>query len=81
MDIIMIDKSVFNADKDILLIASSVVSEHSPFYDCMDLKDSIVILEENLIQEICDEDLYILLFGDLNAWTGCEQPKLDNLSH
>ena len=63
---VRIDKSVFNADEDILLIASIVASEHSPFYDCMDLKDGIVILEENLIQEICDEDLYILLCGDLN---------------
>ena len=64
-----------------LLIASSVASEHSPFYDSMDLKNGIVILEENLVQEIRDEDLYILLCGDLNARTGCEQPKLDDMSN
>jgi len=75
----LIDKSLFNADKDVLLIASYVAPEHSPFYDSMDLKDGIVILEENLVQEICDEDLYILLCGDLNARTGCE--KLDDMSN
>ena len=78
---VRIDKSVFNADKDILLIASYVAPEHSPFCDSMDLKDGIVILEENLVQEIRDEDLYILLCGDLNARTGCEQPKLDDMSN
>ena len=56
---VRIDKSVFNADKDVLLIASYVAPEHSPFYDSMDLKNGIVILEENLVQEIRDEDLYI----------------------
>ena len=61
---VRIDKSVFNADKDVLLIASYVAPEHSPFYDSMDLKNGIVILEENLVQEIRDEDLYILLCGD-----------------
>lgn len=72
---VRIDKSVFNADKDVLLIASYVAP------DSMDLKDGIVILEENLVQEIRDEDLYILLCGDLNARTGCEQPKLDDMSN
>ena len=76
---VRIDKSVFNADKDVLLIAS-YVPERSPFCDSMDLKDGIVILEENLVQEIHDEDLYILLCGDLNARTGCEQPKLNDMS-
>ena len=54
---------------------------NSPFCDSMDLKDGIVILEENLVQEICDEDLYILLYGDLNARTGCDQPKSRNGKH
>ena len=78
---VRIDCSVFNAGKDVLLIASYVAPEHSPFYDSMDLKDGIVILEENRVQEIRDEDLYILLCGDLNARTGCEQPKLDDMSN
>ena len=56
---VRIDKSVFNADKDVLLIASYVAPEHSPFYDSMDLKDGIVILEENLVQEILDEFCYV----------------------
>ena len=72
---VRIDKSVFNANKDVLLIASYVAP------DSMDLKDGIVILEENLVQVIHDEDLYILLRGDLNARTGCEQPKLDDMSN
>ena len=78
---VKIDKSVFNADKDVLLIAFYVAPEHSRFYDSMNLKEGIVILEENLVQEIRDEDLYILLCRDLNARTGCEQPKLDDMSN
>ena len=46
----------------------------------MDLKDDIVILEEKLLQLIRDEDVHILLCGDFNARTGCEQPKLDDMS-
>ena len=33
-----VDKSAFNADKDVFLIASYVVAEHGPLYDSMDLK-------------------------------------------
>ena len=47
----------------------------------MDLKDDIVILEEKLLQLIRDEDVHILLCGDFNARTGCEQPKLDDMSN
>ena len=36
---VRVDKSVFNANKDVLRIASCVVPEHGPIYDSMDLKD------------------------------------------
>ena len=72
---VRIDCSVFNADKDV------AVPEHSPFYDSMDLKDGTVIFEQNLVQEIRDEDLYILICGGLNVRTGSEQPKLDDNSN
>ena len=37
-----------------------------------------MILEEKLLQVIRDEDVHTLLCGDLNARTGCAQPKLDD---
>ena len=40
-----------------------------------------MILEEKLLQVIHDEDVHILLCGDFNARTGCEQPKLDDMSN
>ena len=78
---VRVDKSVFNADKDVFLIASIVVPEHGPLYDSMDLKDGIVILEEKLLQVIRDEDARIFLSGDFNTRTSCEQPKLDDMSN
>ena len=47
----------------------------------MDLKDGTVILEEKLLQVIHDEDVHILLCGDFNARTSCEQPKLHDMSN
>ena len=63
------------------LTASYVVPEHGPLYDSMDLKDGIVILEEQLLQVIRDENVHILLSGDFNARTGCKQQKLDDMSN
>ena len=57
-----------------------MVFEHGPLYDSMDLKGGIVISEEKLLQIIRDEDVNILLCGNLNARTGCKQPKLDDAS-
>ena len=58
-----------------------MVPEHGPLYDSTDLKDGIVILEEKLLQVIRDEDVHVLLCEDFNARTGCEQPKLDDMSN
>ena len=63
-----------------LLIASYVAPENSPLYDTLELKDGILILEESTLQIVQNEDPYILLCGDLNARTGCEQPKLEKKS-
>ena len=78
---VRVDKPVFNADKDVFLIASYVVPKHGPLYDSMDLKDGIVILEEKILQVICDKDVHILLCRGFNAQTGCEQPKLNDMSN
>ena len=77
--VVRVDKSVFSLDKDVLLIASYVAPENSPLYDTLELKDGILILEESILQIVQNEDPYILLCGDLNARTGCEQPKLEEM--
>ena len=79
--VVRVDKSVFSLDKDVLLIASYVAPENSPLYDTLELKDGILILEESILQMVENEDPYILLCGDLNARTGCEQPKLEEMSN
>ena len=58
-----------------------MVPEHGPLYVSIDLKDGIVILEEKLLQVIRDEDVHISLCGNFNARTGCEQPKVDDMSN
>ena len=75
--VVRVDKSVFSLEKDVLLIASYAAPENSPLYDTLELKDCILILEESTLQIVQNEDPYILLCGDLNARTGCEQPKLE----
>ena len=56
-----------------------MVPEHGPY--STELKDGIVILEEKLLQVIRDESVHVLLRGNFNARTGCEQPKLDDMSN
>ena len=77
--VVRVDKSVFSLDKDVWLIVSYVAPENSPLYDTLELKDGILILEESILQIVQNKDPYILLCGDLNARTGCEQPKLEEL--
>ena len=74
-----IDKSVFDADKDVLLVTSFVVAENSPLYSTLELKDSILILEETLLQVMQNDDECVLGCGNLNTRTGCEQPKLEEI--
>ena len=76
---VRIDQSVFNSDKDVLLIARYVVPENGPLYDTLELKDGILILEEGILQAVQNEDLYVLICGDLKARTGCEQPKQESM--
>ena len=51
---------VVRVDKDVLLIASYVAPENSPLYDTLELKDSILILEESILQIVQNEDPYKL---------------------
>ena len=56
---VRIDKSVFNSEKDVLLIPCYVVPENDPLYDTLELKDGIFILEEGILQAVQSEDLYV----------------------
>ena len=72
-------KSVFNSDKDIVLIATYVIPENGSLYDTMPIKDGIVNLEESLLQVQQSQDVHIIIVGDLNARTGCKQPCTENM--
>ena len=70
---------MFEADKDVLLVASYIVPENSLLYDTLELKDGILILEQSLLQVMQNEDVYLLVCGDLNPRTGGEQQKLEEM--
>ena len=71
---VRVKKSLFNVDKDILIIATYVAPENSPLYKDNAQKDGIVLLEESLSEFLNGKDMYFLMFGDFNARTGNEQP-------
>ena len=45
---VKVDKSIFNQDTDVLLIASYVVPEQGPLCDSVDLKDGILYLRRKI---------------------------------
>ena len=61
---------MFDADKDVLFVASYVVPENSPLYDTLELKDDILILEESVLRVMQNEDMHVLVCGDFSARTG-----------
>jgi len=76
---VTIDKSLWGTDKDILLLACYVPPEGSPAYHGLELKDGIQILEEAVSALISDNNYYLMMFGDFNARTSCEQPNLEDM--
>ena len=78
--ILRCDKQLFNADKDVLFVGGYVAPESSPFYSTHALKDGIVMLEEALMEIVGDNELYYCICGDLNARTGREQNRLENMN-
>ena len=64
---VRVDKPVFNADKDVFLIASYVVPEYGPLHESMDLKDGIVILEEKILQVIRDDSMHELVVNSQSS--------------
>lgn len=76
---IRFDKSVFGVDKDIVMIGCYVVPEGGPAYKHTDLDDGILILEEHILQSFNKDSVYFIICGDLNARTGAEQPKEEDM--
>ena len=76
-----IDRCLFRTDTDVLLVACYVAPEDSPLYDSYELKDGVEMLEECILQAMGNADLQLMIFGDLNARTGCEQPSAENVQN
>ena len=68
---LMIDKSLFGLEKDVLYASVYVPPEGSPYYNITGLSsDGIAVLEDSLIDNVLlDNDVYVLLNGDLNSRT------------
>ena len=71
---------MFGSDKlYVLFVASYAVPENNSLYDTLEMKNGILILEESILKATQNEDLYMLICGDLNARTGCEKPTSEEM--
>jgi len=68
---ILLDKKLFNLEKDLLLGCVYIQPEGSTWYRKRATKNGLTILLESLL-DILDTlgDVYVLIGGDYNAWTG-----------
>ena len=68
----IIDKSLFGLDKDVLYVCAYVPPEGSRYYGVMGLEsDGVSVLENVLVDNVLlDNDLYVIITGDLNSRTG-----------
>jgi exonuclease III len=76
---VKLNKRVLGTDKDIVLVGCYIVPEGGPLYNNTDLQDGIVILEESLLQVVHDDDVHVMICGDLNARTGSSQSKNEDI--
>ena len=67
----IIDKSLFNIDKNILYVCCYIPPEGSKYYSEMDLEaDGVSVLENCIVDNVLlDKDVYVVLSGDLNSRT------------
>ena len=80
----IIDKALFDLDKDMLYVCAYVPPEGSRYYTCLNLdSDGVSLLENCLVDNVLlDSDVYTLICGDMNSRTAdVSQPvtfDLDN---
>jgi exonuclease III len=69
--ILKINKSLFNTDKDIVMLSSYIPPYDSPYYNMSEFDSGVDWIEQCLtdVWEMID-NFYILLCGDFNARTG-----------
>ena len=77
---ILIDGSLLGLEKDVLYANAYVPPEGSPYYVTTGLSaDGIAILEDNIIDNVLlDNDVYVLLNGDLNSRTSNVSQPVSN---
>ena len=68
---LLIDKSLLGLEKDVLYANAYIPPEGSPYYSSSgNDSDGIAILEDSIIDNVLlDNDVYVLLNGDLNSRT------------
>ena len=66
--VFVVDKSLFNLDKDILVLCAYLHPEGSDFYDTVDA-NGISLMESCLVKFVTDYDVYVIITGDLNSRT------------
>ena len=79
--VVKINKCVFGLDKDVVLVACYIVPEGGPAYNLTQLKDGILILEENILQAVDKDDIHLIVCGDMNARTANEQANEENMNN
>ena len=68
---LLLDKSLFGLEKDVLYANVYIPPEGSQYYNVLDLNnDGISVLEDAIVENILiDNDVYVILNGDLNSRT------------
>jgi exonuclease III len=77
---LQIDKTVFNLNKDVIVVACYINPDGSPAYDDYVIKDGILMLEETLLESIRKDNVYMIVCGDMNARTGNMQPEEEDMN-
>ncbi|WP_419607807.1 hypothetical protein, partial [Thiolapillus sp.] len=68
--LLIIDKSVFGLQKDVLYVCAYVPPEGSPYYNYFDVENGIGLLEDCLSECMINlNDIFVILSGDLNSRT------------
>ena len=66
---------------DVVLVACYIVPEGGLAYNLTELKDGILILEENILQDVDKDDIHLIVCGDRIARTANEQVNEKNMTN
>ena len=76
---VKLSKTVLETDKDVVVVGCYIAPEGSPVYNNTELEDGVMMLEESVLHAVRQDDVHLMIFGDLNARTGSCQAKCEEM--